>query len=111
MKDTLPREWVAALDNVCDLITDPEAHAAKLAKMAFEYRRRGLVCDFQLSEMLEFADAAKLFGLSEHEEMYACGLFGNHYVPDYQWGYGLAPEILEELAVANRNATSTLAKK
>ena len=111
MIDTLPREWVTALANQCDLATDPEAHAAKLVQMAFEYRRRGQVCDLQLSDMLEFADAARLFGLSEHEEMYACGLFGNHYVPDYQWGYGLAPEILEELAVANRNAASTLAKK
>lgn len=111
MKDTLPREWVAALDNVCDLITDPEAHAAKLVKMAFEYRRRGLVCDFQLSDMLEFADAARLFGLSEHEEMYACGLFGNHFIPDHQWGYGLAPEILEELAVANRSAANLPPKK
>ncbi|MCK2109245.1 hypothetical protein [Pseudomonas juntendi] len=67
MKDTLPREWVAALDNQCDLATDPEAHAAKLVRMAFEYRRRSQVDDLQLSEMLEMADAARLFGLAEHE--------------------------------------------
>ncbi|ODB39621.1 hypothetical protein A9L43_16085 [Pseudomonas mosselii] len=81
MKDTLPREWVAALDNVCDLVTDPEAHAAKLVKMAFEYRRRGLVCDFQLSDMLEFADAARLYGLAEHEDWYAVGIF-KYYEPE-----------------------------
>ncbi|WP_176507985.1 hypothetical protein [Pseudomonas urethralis] len=86
MIDTLPREWVAALDNVCDLATDPEKHAAKLVQLAFEYRRRRQVDDLQLSEMLEMADAARWFGLSEHEEMYACGLFKfrdpepDHYV-------------------------------
>ena len=29
----------------------------------------------QLCEMLEFAESARLYGLSEHEDMYACGLF------------------------------------
>lgn len=86
MMSQLPREWVAAIDNVCDLATDPEAHAAKLVRMAFECRRRRQVDDLQLSEMLEMADAARWFGLSEHEEMYACGLFKftepepDHYV-------------------------------
>lgn len=86
MMSTLPREWVTALDNICDLATDPEAHAAKLVSMAFECRRRGQVDDLQLSDMLEMAEAARWFGLSEHEEMYACGLFKftepepDHYV-------------------------------
>lgn len=71
---------------------------------------RGAV-DLQLSDMLEMAEAAKWFGLSEQEEMYACGLFGNHYVPDYQWWYGLAPEIRETPAVAARSAAAFLSKK
>ncbi|MFJ4454365.1 hypothetical protein ACIP1G_10800 [Pseudomonas sp. NPDC089392] len=74
----LPREWVAALDNQFDLAIDPEVHAAKLVSMAFECRRRREVDDLQLSDMLEMADAARWFGLSEHEEMYACGLFKYH---------------------------------
>ncbi|WP_313395654.1 hypothetical protein [Pseudomonas sp.] len=86
MKSSLPCEWVAALDNICDLATDPEKHAAKLVQMAFDCRRRGQVDDLQLSDMLEMAEAARWFGLSEHEEMYACGLFKftepepDHYV-------------------------------
>jgi hypothetical protein len=86
MMNTLPREWVAALDNIFDLATDPEAHAAKLVRMAFECRRRRQVDDLQLSEMREMADAARWFGLSEHEEWYDCGLFKftepepDHYV-------------------------------
>lgn len=71
----LPRDWLAALDNHCELATDPEAHAAMLAQIALECRRRGKVDDLQVSEMLEMADAARLFGLSEHEEAYAIGLF------------------------------------
>lgn len=58
MMSQLPYEWVAALDNQFDLATDPEAHSAKLVRMAFECRRRREVDDLQLSEMLEMADAA-----------------------------------------------------
>lgn len=79
--------------------------------MAFEYRRRRQVDDLQLSDMLEMAEAARWFGLSEHEEMYACGLFGNHHVPDHQWGYGLSPEFRETLAVAARSAADFPPKK
>ncbi|MDM9601318.1 MULTISPECIES: hypothetical protein [Pseudomonas] len=111
MMSQLPREWVAALDNQCDLATDPEKHAAKLVSMAFECWRRREVDDLQLSDMLEMAEAARWFGLSEHEEMYAIGLFGDHHVPDNTWGYGLAPEFREKLAVANRSAADFPPKK
>ncbi|ASN67961.1 hypothetical protein 3S4_38 [uncultured Caudovirales phage] len=86
MMSSLPREWVAALDNIFDLATDPEKHAAKLVSMALECRRRRQVGEMQLSEMLEMADAARLFGLNDHEEMYEMGLFKylepqpDHYV-------------------------------
>ncbi|MFY1029170.1 MULTISPECIES: hypothetical protein [Pseudomonas] len=86
MMSQLPREWVDALDNQCDLAADPEKHAAKLVSMAFECRRRNQVDDLQLSDMLEMAEAARWFGLSEHEEAYAIGLFScrepepDHYV-------------------------------
>ena len=111
MKSSLPCEWVAALDNICDLATDPEKHTAKLVQMAFDCRRRGQVDDLQLSDMLEMAEAARWFGLSEHEEMYAIGLFGDHHVPDNTWGYGLAPEFREKLAVTKRSPSDSIAKK
>ncbi|EKM95812.1 hypothetical protein C211_10910 [Stutzerimonas degradans] len=58
----------------------------RLDARAVERRKKLLprgTADLQLSDLLEMAEAAKWFGLSEQEEMYACGLFGNHYVPDH----------------------------
>jgi hypothetical protein len=85
MMSTLPRAWLDELNDHCALATDPDGRAAVLSEMAMAaYRRREVDAD-QLCEMLEFAEAARLFGLSEHEDADAIGLF-NDYVPQSDWG-------------------------
>ncbi|ANC02673.1 hypothetical protein [Pseudomonas putida] len=59
----LQREKVIVLGSQCDLSTDPEKHAAKLVSMAFECRRRSRVDDLQLSDVLELAEAARMWAL------------------------------------------------
>ncbi|MGF6392185.1 hypothetical protein [Pseudomonas plecoglossicida] len=81
----LPRAWLDELNDECALATDPDGRAAVLSEMAkAAYLRREVDAD-QLCEMLEFAESARLYGLSEHEDMYATGLF-REYEPLPEWG-------------------------
>lgn len=66
MATDLPQAWVAELDDQVALVTDPDGRAAVLCEMAFAAHRRREVDDVELSEMLEFAEAARLWAL-EHE--------------------------------------------
>ena len=76
-------EWQAASKQQFDLVTDPEGHWRKLVALAMlAYERRQVRSD-ELSEMLELADAARLWGLVELEEADGAGLFLEHIVdPD-----------------------------
>ena len=76
-------EWQAAIKQQFDLVTDPEGHWRKLVDLAtLAYERRQVRSD-ELSEMLELADAARLWGLVEWEEADGVGLFLDHYIdPD-----------------------------
>ncbi|HDS1735452.1 hypothetical protein [Pseudomonas sp. BP8] len=85
MMSRLPRAWLDELNDQFALTTDPDNRAAVLAEMAMAAHRRGEVDADQLCEMLEFTEAARLYGLNEHEDMYACGLRGYHD-PLPEWG-------------------------
>ena len=74
VKDPLA-DWQAASKQHFDLVTDPEGHWRKLVDLAMlAYERRQVRSD-ELSEMLELADAARLWGLVEWEEADRVGLF------------------------------------
>lgn len=76
-------EWQAAIKQHFDLVTDPEVHWRKLVDMAMLAHARRQVCSGELSEMLDLADAAKLWGLVEWEEAEAIGLLKGEAVdPD-----------------------------
>lgn len=64
----LANAWLAELNDHSELITDPDGRAAVLCEMAYAAHRRREVDSSQLSEMLEFADSARLWALTEHEE-------------------------------------------
>lgn len=71
----LPAAWVAELMDRFELITDPDGRAAALAAMAMAAHRRREITDGQLAEMLELAEAGRLWALVEHEEAERDGLF------------------------------------
>jgi hypothetical protein len=48
-------------------VADPDGRAAVLAELAVFAHRRGDVDADQLADMLEFAEAARLWALIEHE--------------------------------------------
>lgn len=76
-------EWQAAIKQRFDLVTDPEVHWRKLVDLAMLAHTRRQVCSGELSEMLDLADAAKLWGLVEWEEAEAIGLLKREAVdPD-----------------------------
>ncbi|AVD89673.1 MULTISPECIES: hypothetical protein [Pseudomonas] len=66
MATSLPPAWLAELNDQGALVTDPDGRAAVLCEMAFAAHRRREVDDGELSDMLEFAEAARLWAL-EHE--------------------------------------------
>ena len=68
-------DWQAASKQHFDLVTDPEAHWRKLVDLAMLAHERRQVRSDELSEMLELADAARLWGLVEWEEADRVGLF------------------------------------
>lgn len=68
MMSDLPQAWLAELNDQCALVTDPDGRARVLCEMAFAARRRHDVDAWQLSEMLEFVESARLWALVEHEE-------------------------------------------
>ncbi|MFJ4347793.1 hypothetical protein [Pseudomonas sp. NPDC089401] len=86
MMSELPRAWLDELNDEFALATDPDGRSAVLSEMAMAAHRRREVDADQLCEMLEFVESARLYGLTEHEEWYAIGLFKytepepNHYV-------------------------------
>lgn len=76
-------EWQAAIKQHFDLVTNPEGHWRKLVDLALLAHERRQVGSCELSEMLELADAAKLWGLIEWEEAEAIGLLTEQAVdPD-----------------------------
>ncbi|MFP6787099.1 hypothetical protein C1X72_29850 [Pseudomonas sp. FW306-2-2C-D06B] len=81
----LPQAWVAELDDQTSLVTDPDGRAAVLSEMAYAARRRRDIDDDTLVDMLELAEAARLWALMEHEEAWALGLFGR-YPPEHPGG-------------------------
>ena len=76
-------EWQAAIKQHFDLVASPEAHRRKLVDLAMLAHKSRQVCNGELSEMLELADAARLWGLVEWEEAEAIGLLTEQAVdPD-----------------------------
>ena len=76
-------DWQAASKQQFDLVTDPEGHWRKLVDLAMLAHERRQVRSDELSEMLELADAARLWGLVEWEEADRAGLFLDHSIdPD-----------------------------
>ena len=76
-------DWKAASKQQFDLVTDPEGHWLKLVDLAMLAYERHQVRSDELSEMLELADAARLWGLVEWEEADGVGLFLDHFIdPD-----------------------------
>ncbi|UXL40084.1 hypothetical protein N7D90_07965 [Pseudomonas fragi] len=76
-------DWQAASKQQFDLVTDPEGHWLKLVDLAMLAYERHQVRSDELSEMLELADAARLWGLVEWEEADGVGLFLDHSIdPD-----------------------------
>ncbi|MNP63956.1 hypothetical protein D3C76_1594110 [compost metagenome] len=63
----IPQAWVAELDDQTALITDPDGRAAVLTEMAYAARRRRDVDDDALVDMLELAEAARLWALDGSE--------------------------------------------
>lgn len=64
----LPRAWLDELNDQFALATDPDGRAAVLCAMAMAAHRRREVDADQLCEMLEFAEAARVWALLEHEQ-------------------------------------------
>ena len=76
-------EWQAASKQQFDLVTDPEVHWRKLVDLAMLAYQLHQVRNDELSEMLELADAARLWGLVEREEADGVRLFLDHSIdPD-----------------------------
>ncbi|MBC3410599.1 hypothetical protein [Pseudomonas farsensis] len=64
---SLPAGWLAELNDQPELIVDPDGRAAVLAELAMAAHRRGDLDENQLSDMLEYAESARLWALLEHE--------------------------------------------
>ncbi|WP_042943595.1 MULTISPECIES: hypothetical protein [Pseudomonas putida group] len=62
---SLPAAWLAELNDQPALIADPDGRAGVLAELALSAHRRGDVDAGQLADMLEFAEAARLWALIE----------------------------------------------
>ncbi|MEW5607941.1 MULTISPECIES: hypothetical protein [Pseudomonas] len=75
MAKSLPPQWIVELNDSHALVTDPDGREAVLAEMALAAHRRREVDDLQLTDMLELAEAARLWALLEHEEAWHIGLF------------------------------------
>lgn len=86
MMSGLPQTGLAELGDYVALVTDPDGRAAVLSEMAYAAHRRRDVDDNDLVDMLELAEAGRMWALMEHEEAWAIGLFGD-YEPDHHGGY------------------------
>lgn len=67
--------WKLAVEDMQDLVTDPDGHRAKLRELAMLAYQRYQVDADELSDMLEVTDAAREWGLLELEHGYYLGLF------------------------------------
>ncbi|WP_433734956.1 hypothetical protein [Pseudomonas monteilii] len=65
---SLPAAWLAELNDQSALLADPDGRAAVLAALAISAHRRSDVDAGQLADMLEFAEAARLWALVEDVE-------------------------------------------
>ncbi|WP_332774151.1 hypothetical protein [Pseudomonas sp. ESBL1] len=63
MATDLPQAWVAELDDQVALVEDPDGRAAVLSEMAYAAHRRREIDDGDLVDMLELAEAARLWAL------------------------------------------------
>ncbi|MDF9756807.1 hypothetical protein [Pseudomonas hunanensis] len=70
----IPQPWLDELGDQSALATDPDGRATVLNEMAYAARRRLDVDDGVLSDMLELAEAARLWALLEREEAFHIGL-------------------------------------
>lgn len=64
---SLPAAWLAELNDQPALIADPDGRAGVLAELAISAHRRGDVDSGELADMLEFAEAARLWAFIEAE--------------------------------------------
>jgi len=67
MATELPQAWLAELNDLVALVADLDGRAAVLSGMAYAGYRRTEVDDGDLVDMLELAEAARLWALDESE--------------------------------------------
>lgn len=67
MATDLPQAWVAELDDQVALVEDPDGRAAVLSEMAYAAHRRQEIGEDDLVDMLELAEAARLWALQGKE--------------------------------------------
>jgi len=75
-------EWRSEIQNRLELVTDPDAQRRKLVSLAVLAHQRHQVSGEELSDILEWTDAARLWGLLELEEAEFLGLFDGGRLPD-----------------------------
>ena len=63
MATELPQAWLAELDDQVALVADPDGRAAVLSEMAYAAHRRQEIEEGVLVDMLELAEAARLWAL------------------------------------------------
>ncbi|MDD2108945.1 hypothetical protein [Pseudomonas asiatica] len=63
MATELPQAWLAELGDHVALVADPDGRAAVLSEMAYAAHRRGEVDDGDLVDMLELAEAGRVWAL------------------------------------------------
>ena len=68
-KLNLPMAWLAELEDQPALVADPDGRAMVLSDQAMAAYRRGDVDADQLCDMLDYAEAARLWALAEHEDV------------------------------------------
>lgn len=67
MMAELPQAWLAELNDQVALVADPDGRAAVLSEMACAAHRRKEIDEGDLVDMLELAEAARLWALDESE--------------------------------------------
>ncbi|WP_411959436.1 hypothetical protein ACK56M_10240 [Pseudomonas sp. s4] len=67
MATDLPQAWLAELDDQVALVEDPDGRAAVLSEMAYAAHQRQEIDEGDLADMLELAEAARLWALQGNE--------------------------------------------
>lgn len=67
MATELPPPWLAELNDQAALVADPDGRAAVLSEMAYAAHRRQEIDESDLVDMLEMAEAARLWALQGNE--------------------------------------------